>query len=203
MDGESLVTEGRSRPSSPCVSERRLPKPARIAIAAIFTPLTLVLDLWGLRHWEFFPCTRNSWSWACSPSWRRKVTVNPSLVHELSLRNLFNGAVLTLVFTALALFVWKHAGISDRRIWLFGGGAVLGLLLLSGELLAERRWQRTRSIVLRLEYFVCFECGYWLVGLPLAGNCPECGSEYDENRLREAWAGVGVGSNSSKPNASR
>ncbi|MGB2987891.1 MAG: hypothetical protein WBE26_18640 [Phycisphaerae bacterium] len=48
----------------------------------------------------------------------------------------------------------------------------------------ERRFERT---VRAHQYEVCWNCGYSLHGLPDVHNCPECGTEYEKDTLRNDW----------------
>ncbi len=51
----------------------------------------------------------------------------------------------------------------------------------------------TRKQVLRaarLQYRVCWNCGYHLRGLAESGSCPECGDAYTGPTLREKWGGA-------------
>ncbi len=50
--------------------------------------------------------------------------------------------------------------------------------------LRERRFDRTLRAH---QYEGCFNCGYSLHGLPEVHRCPECGSPYEKEQVREAW----------------
>lgn len=50
--------------------------------------------------------------------------------------------------------------------------------------LRERRFER---IVRAHQYEVCWNCGYSLEGLAEVHRCPECGTEYDKDRVRRDW----------------
>ena len=45
----------------------------------------------------------------------------------------------------------------------------------------KMRWLEAR------DFEVCIECGYELSGLPGEGNCPECGSPYTREQLKQLW----------------
>lgn len=54
--------------------------------------------------------------------------------------------------------------------------------------LATRR--RLRGFVRKLreqDMHLCMNCGYSLHGLPARHVCPECGTDYDVDALRQAW----------------
>ncbi len=48
----------------------------------------------------------------------------------------------------------------------------------------ERRFERT---VRTIQYEVCLNCGYSLHGLAEVHRCPECGTEYDKEKVRRDW----------------
>ena len=51
-------------------------------------------------------------------------------------------------------------------------------------MLAKRRFaKRVRA----RDFRICGTCGYSLIGLPDCYQCPECGSAYDANELRNNW----------------
>jgi hypothetical protein len=43
-------------------------------------------------------------------------------------------------------------------------------------------------------YLICPDCGYVLVGLPPEHSCPECGTPYSHDRIRDQWIVWSAGS---------
>lgn len=64
------------------------------------------------------------------------------------------------------------------------GGVVAGVLLWTVMGMRKRRFLRA---VVALRFEVCLSCGYNLIGLPGAHQCPECGSAYDKERVSQTW----------------
>jgi hypothetical protein len=62
---------------------------------------------------------------------------------------------------------------------------LLGALALNCE--AFRVRARTIRRARGLNYQLCIQCGYPLVGLPSSGHCPECGEPYHQETLPWTW----------------
>lgn len=53
--------------------------------------------------------------------------------------------------------------------------------------LAAFRVNRVRQRVKRENYLLCMKRMYSLGSLPASGRCPECGTPYDVEKLKEDW----------------
>ncbi len=65
-------------------------------------------------------------------------------------------------------------------------GLLLTLFIVDGYLTYSRHIRLKRR-VLAADYSVCYGCGYDLRGLPEVHLCPECGDDYEMDKLHEAW----------------
>jgi len=52
---------------------------------------------------------------------------------------------------------------------------------------AAYRFNRVRRTVKQQNYLLCLKCMYALRGLAPSGICPECGTPFDANDLKEKW----------------
>ena len=65
--------------------------------------------------------------------------------------------------------------------------AAMWTAVLILHLALRRREKRFVERVRGLDYRVCPSCGYLLTGLPDSGKCPECGEDYELQKLRDIW----------------
>lgn len=88
--------------------------------------------------------------------------------------------IFGLVFISALVFFLN--GLTGR----YGGLLGAALSLLCGYL--AKRSQRRFFQNLRLhDYLNCLNCGYCIKGLPSKYECPECGLEYEQERVRRTW----------------
>lgn len=64
------------------------------------------------------------------------------------------------------------------------GTTAAAIMLWALPALRERRFKRGLRA---LDYNLCLNCGYDLRGLPDLYQCPECGVEYDREKVRSTW----------------
>lgn len=102
-------------------------------------------------------------------------------------------AILLAAVLGGFVLAWIGIGLPGWTVWFTQHG--VGLLIFAASLLCvlsvrdsavERFCRRAREH----DYAICPECGYLLENLPANHKCPECGTPYDLNQIREVWGNV-------------
>ena len=115
----------------------------------------------------------------------------PPVLWRTSRRYLALAILCVALAVGLAVWRWSHAPklLRWQKYTILALGMMPTLVLYPIYARLERRvrgdWQQTGG---RL----CMHCGYWLVGLPQRGTCPECGAGYDLDQDLKHWRDVGL-----------
>lgn len=77
--------------------------------------------------------------------------------------------------------------------WFRSWGLLVAMLLpvWLAVIVHQRMRKGTARAVVASNGCACVACGFDLSGLPPEGVCPECGSSYTHQELRERWRSVG------------
>ena len=65
------------------------------------------------------------------------------------------------------------------------------IVFYMGLSIGRRKYER---VLAKHTYLICPHCGYVLVGLPPEYSCPECGTPYSHDHIRDAWLAWSAGS---------
>jgi hypothetical protein len=82
------------------------------------------------------------------------------------------------------------AGPPARVLWLTAGCAALVILPSLGGIVRRRYRRKFLRRVERESFLVCLNCHYSVKGHPEGGRCPECGTPFTPESLRQTWKDV-------------
>lgn len=108
-----------------------------------------------------------------------------------------------LLGSLLIYLVGKLTGMWFIRPWMtFIWGALTYAWIFILPQVVVRRYARTLR---DSDFRVCADCGHALTGLPSEHRCPECGKQFEAEKLREYWmswlnsAGISTSSEPARP----
>lgn len=98
---------------------------------------------------------------------------------------LWLGIPTILLFVAVS--VWTIANQVPTRIISFVGPVVMFAAHMVATVIVARRSLLVRRELRAADGLLCIGCGYPLPYEEPAGNCPECGREYEADATRKGW----------------
>lgn len=89
--------------------------------------------------------------------------------------------ILVLVLGSLATLVFS------QPYWILLEAALVAVAWFLMAICPRIVFARMKTQLADNDYLMCLNCAYSLKGLPEEHVCPECGTEYTAERVRNAW----------------